>query len=297
MAILAIGIMSQKGISNTKQDNFEQEVICPGKVAEAPQWSRSKTYQGVPYGYGEEARYELKYGSVRVHVGYGFMRVGKPLKYKIPVAKKNGQLVYEKRWHRVFSVEAYTGDWYKAIFQAHDKLQAFSRPWDGGISKFYISEDHDKPFEVRSRREKWLEFDHVNCSVKTVEEVKHKNKRKEGNYDVFPGAVDALGAAYKLRSLDFKVGEKQKFVVYTSEKNWWLEAMPLAEEKVQVKAGTFDAVKVNLITSAGQQFEQKGTVTMWLATNHPNKPLIKIEGEAKFGSFYLELDQFTPGKN
>lgn len=288
--------VSQKGFSKTPAVEHAEVVECPKVLKKSPKWRRSKTYKGVPFRPGEESRYELKYGALKVHVGYGFMRVAKPLKYKIPVGVVDGKLIEEKRWHRSFSVEAYTGDWYKAIFQAHDKLQAFSRPWDDGISKFYISEDHDKPFEKRTQREKWLDFNHINCKVKTVEEIKHKGKTKEGVYDVMPGAVDALGAVYKLRSLNFEVGKSQKFLVYTSEKNWWLEARPLALEEVEVKAGTFKAMKVSLITSMGEDLEQKGGMVMWIATDHPNKPLIKVEGEAKFGSFYLELDRFNPGK-
>ena len=124
--------------ANPGASGNELKVDCPKHSEAQPKWPRSKTYNGMPFGPGEEARYELKYGPLRVMVGYGFMRVGKPLKYKIPVQRTGAKVLTEKRWHRVFSVEAYTGDWYKGIFQAHDKLQAFSRPWDFGISKFYI---------------------------------------------------------------------------------------------------------------------------------------------------------------
>ena len=142
--------------------------------------SRSKVYKDVPFGPGEEARFELKYGAIKAHVGYGFLRVGSPIKHKINVLDAKGKIKEEKRWHRNFSVEAYTGDWYKAIFRAHDKLSAYSRPWDFSISRFYISEDHDKPFSKRTRREKWLEFDHANCVV-AEKEINHEKKKEKKN--------------------------------------------------------------------------------------------------------------------
>jgi hypothetical protein len=29
---------------------------------------------------------------------------------------------------------------------------------------------------------------------------------------------------------------------------------------------------------------------------HPNRIMVKVEGEVTFGSVYLEIDRFTPGK-
>ena len=283
------------GVSEGRNSDLEVEVVCPEKPKPIPKLSRSKTYNNTPFKAGEEARYELKYGAVAVHVGYGFMRVGKPIKYKIPAERKGERVLDRKYWHRVFSVEAYTGDWYKSIFQGYGRLQAFSRPWDSGISKFYLAEGQKKPFSDRKDREKWLSFDHVRCQATFKEDVKHKNKIKEEKHALMPGAIDALGAVYKLRTLELKKGVPEKFLVYTSEKNWWLEARPVEVEMVEVKAGTFKAVKVDLRTTVGEDLEQKGAMTMWIATDHPNRPLIKVEGEAKFGSYYLELDKFPPG--
>lgn len=281
------------GNNETKQ---EPSFVCPPHKGIEPKWPRSRTYKTTPFKPGEVARYELKFSSLRVHVGYGFMRVNKPLKYKIAVGMTHkGELIQEKRWHRVYSVEAYTGDWYKAILQAHDKLKAFSRPWDGGISKFYISEDHDQPFKSRSLREKWLDFNHILCKAHTKEELRSKNKHKEGEYDLVPGSADALGAVYKLRTIDYKIGKKVAFDVYTSEENWPLEALPLAIETIETKAGSFETVKLSLKTNVGEDLEQKGKLFVWIGTKHKSRPLVKVEGTAKFGDFFMELDQFKPG--
>jgi hypothetical protein len=268
--------------------------VCP-EPQTAPNLPRSDTYKGMPFQPGEEARYILKYGLVKVHVGYGFLRVQPPTRHTMPVARKNGTTIQESRWHRVFAAEAYTGDWYKMIFAGHDKMQAFSRPWDFGVTKFYISQDEEKPFVRRYHAEKWLDFDHVNCRV-SERMVDHKKKReKNSEHFLMPSADDALGALYKLRTYDWQLNKTERVLVYTSEKNWWLEATPVALEKVKTEIGTHKAFKLNVKTYLGQELQQRGKLFVWIAADHPNHPMLRVEGEVTFGSIYLELDRFTPG--
>ena len=83
---------------------------------------------------------------------------------------------------------------------------------------------------------------------------------EENDFDLEYGAVDALGAVFLLRTKNYKLGKIERFMVYTSEKNWWLEAKPVAFEKVKVPAGTFDTVKLSLKTYIGRELQQKGDV-------------------------------------
>ncbi|HYX39492.1 MAG TPA: DUF3108 domain-containing protein [Oligoflexus sp.] len=268
---------------------------CPANPEPAPNLPRADTYKGMPFQSGEEARYILKYGLVKVHVGYGFLRVMPPAKHTMPVAKKDGAVIQEPRWHRVFAAEAYTGDWYKMIFAGHDKMQAFSRPWDFGVTKFYISQNEEKPFVRRFHQEKWLDFDHVSCKV-TERTVDHKKKReKNTEHFLQPSADDALGALYKLRTHTYELNKTERVLVYTSEKNWWLEATPVAIEDVKTALGNFKAYKLAVKTYLGKELQQRGKLFVWIAAEHPNRPMIKVEGEVTFGSIYLELDRYTPG--
>lgn len=269
--------------------------VCPENPEPAPNLPRSDTYKGMPFQPGEEARYILKYGLVKVHVGYGFLRVQPPTKHTMPVARKNGVVVEEPRWHRVFSAEAYTGDWYKMIFAGHDKMQAFSRPWDFGVTKFYISQNEEKPFVRRYHAEKWLDFDHVNCKV-NERTVDHKKKREKNDVHYLqPSADDALGALYKLRTVAWQLNKTERVLVYTSEKNWWLEATPIAVENVQTAIGKHKAYKLAVKTYLGKELQQRGKLFVWIAADHPNHPMLRVEGEVTFGSIYLELDRYTPG--
>lgn len=273
----------------------EPDPPCEPDRSATPDPMRSESYKGVPFQPGEESRYVLKYGFARVHVGYGFLRVEAPIKQQINVFNKDGQIVEESRWHRVLSADAYTGDWYKLIFAAKDKLRAISRPWDNGISNFYISQNEEKPFVRRYQVEKWLNFDPVHCKVaeRTVDHKKNKEKTEEHYLE--PHAVDAMGAAFKLRTFNYQINKTERFMVYTSGKNWWLEATPTAEETITTEIGKYKAHKLSIKSYLGKDLQQKGKLFIWVASDHPQRPMLKVEGEVTFGSIYLEIDQFKAG--
>ena len=270
-------------------------VICPEVQPDVPEIKRSDVYTAYPFKQGEVAKYEMRYGLVKVLVGYGFMRVLPPMKHEIVVSNNKKKLKVEKRYHMVFDSDAYTGDWYKMVFAAHDKIQALSRPWDFGISHFYINQDEEKPFVRRYRLERWLDYRQADCRVSVKEKDYIKNTEKNEEFDLQFGATDALGAIYKLRTYTYKMGHPAKFTVYSSEKNWILEAHPIEFEKITTNAGTFNTVRLSMKTYLGHELSQRGELDIWIATDHPNHPMVKVEGEAAFGSFYLMLDSFIPG--
>lgn len=255
------------------------KVVCPSPPPKTPVIARSDVYKDVPFKAGETAVYEVSWGGLKA--GDATLEVRSPSKYK-------------DVWHRVFHVEAKTGDWFKAVFIAEEEVDAMIRPWDHGISKFFMEQDEGKLFSRRFQQKKWLEFDHDNCKVH--ERVSEPEKpERSSTFDLSYGANDALGVLYNLRSRTFKVGQKERAPVYTSEKNWWLEAEPIALEKVTVPAGTFDTVKIKLQTFIGKELQQKGDVWAWIATNTPERPLVQIQGEIKLGSVWIKLNKFKPG--
>lgn len=269
--------------------------ICSASGNDYQNPSRSEVYKDVPFKSGEESKYTLLYSSAKVHVGYGIIRVLPPLKFPITVEGKDKKEKSVRVNHRVFQAEAYTGDWYKLIFAGHDKIQAVSRPWNFAISKFYIQQNEKKPFSPPTQKEKWLNFNHGSCEV-TVKEKDHtKNRQKTDTYHLQSGSVDVFGALFKLRTIDYKVGQMEKIPIYTSEKNWELEAYPEKIETIKVPSGKFEAVKIRLKTYIGKALQQKGKFYVWIAKNHPSKPLVKVEAEVAFGSIYLHLEKFKAG--
>lgn len=251
---------------------------CPAVKPKAPEVARADVYAKSPYKAGEESVYELTWAGLKA--GYGTIQVRPPRKHN-------------NIWHRVFHAQASTGDWFKAIFVAREELEALIRPWDFGVSKFYMDQNEGKLFSRPFVQKKWLEFDHDNCKVSERVVVPGKDE-KNGTFDLSYGANDALGVIFNLRTRDFKIGQKERALVYTSERNWFLEADPVAIEKVQVPAGTFEAVKLKLQTFIGKELQQKGDVYAWIGTNS-DRPLVQIQGEIKIGSVWVKLHKYKNG--
>ncbi len=255
------------------------KVECPKNPPKPPEIARAEVYKDTPFKSGESATYEVSWAGIKA--GFATLDVRAP--------RKHNEL-----WHRVFHVEAQTGDWFSGIFVAKEDMESVSRPWDFGVAQFYMEQNEGKIFGRKFQQKKWLNFDHEKCKVH--ERTQQPEKKETNNdFDLAPGAIDALGVLYNLRTRDFKIGKKERAPVYTSEKNWWLEAEPLAFEKITVPAGTFDTVKLKLTTFIGKDLQQKGDVWAWIATNTPEKAMIQVQGEIKIGSVFVKLHKFKPG--
>lgn len=273
-AAVALGL----GFVSLTAHGEDAQVVCPPqpeKIADIP---RGDVYKNVPFKPGEAAVYEVSWAGLKA--GEAVLEVRPPRRHL-------------SLWHRVFHVEAKTGDWFKAIFVARDEIEAISRP-DFAISKFFIDQDEGKMFGRRFQQKKWLDFDHSGCKVRErIQEAGKEEKKAE--FDLARGAIDALGIAYQLRTRQFKSGVKERALIYTSEKNWWLDAEPVAFEPLTVPAGSFQTVKLKLTTFIGKELQQKGDVWAWIALDRPEKPLVQIQGEIKIGSVFIRLHRFKGG--
>ncbi|MBP6218463.1 MAG: DUF3108 domain-containing protein [Oligoflexales bacterium] len=266
--------------------------VLPGSLGQVPvkpvvqpvvvdAMTPSKVYEGQPFSAGERVSYLASYFS-GVKVGIFTFNVLAP-------ELKNGF------WHMIFAVEAKSGDWYKSIVEANYKAKAWTLPKTFVASGFTLYEDLNPLIGSSYFQEKWLEFDHENC--KALERIQHKkDPLKEESFDLDPEATDILGAIYKLRTFPYTLNKEERFKVYTSGKTWWLSATPEAFVRLDVPLGTFDAVRLNLQTYIGKDLEQKGDVRVWVAFNHPQRPILKFKFDVKIGHFVLALQEFVSGK-
>ena len=252
---------------------------CPTSPPKFPEMARSAVYSNVPFKAGEAATYELTWSGIKA--GYATIEVRSPRRH-------NGI------WQRVFHIDAATGDWFKAIFVARETMEAVSRPWDFGVTQFYMEQNEGKLFGRSFQQKKWLSFDHDRCHVDERIQVPDKPEDNVG-HDLAYGANDALGVVFNLRTRNFHIGTKERALVYTSEKNWFLEAEPVALEQVTVPAGTFKTVKIKLQTFIGKDLQQKGDVWAWISTDTPQRQLVQVQGEIKIGSVWIKLSSYTPG--
>jgi Protein of unknown function (DUF3108) len=256
----------------------EFHVACPSPLPVSPtNLPRSDTYKNTPFKAGEVSEYAVSW--MGMLAGYGTIEIQAPQKV-------------DSVWHRSYHVEARTGDWFKGIYAANDSASATIRPWDEGVTNFYLEQQEGKFLGNSFVLKKWLTFSHDKCKV--LEKTEHSKSGNETvERDLQYGAMDAIGATLKLRTFDYVPGKIERFLVYTSEKNWFLEARPIGIEEITVPAGTFKAMKLKLHTFIGKEMQQKGDVFVWVA-NDPQRTMVQVQGDIKIGSVFMRLSKYTP---
>ena len=276
--VLGIVLLSSAVWSGSSRAE-EFKVSCPNPLPKVPtSLSRSDTYKNSPYKAGEVSEYAISW--MGMLAGYGSIEIQAPQKV-------------DGIWHRGYHIVGRTGDWFKGIYVANDSASAVVRPWDEAVRKFYLEQREGKFLGKSFSMKKWLDFNHERCKVS--EKVEHSEKGSSiSERDLQYGAIDAIGATLKLRTYSYVPGKTERFLVYTSEKNWFLDATPIGVEEVVVPAGTFKAMKVKLQTYIGKELQQKGDVFVWIAGDK-NRTLVQVQGEIKIGSVFMRLSKYTPG--
>jgi hypothetical protein len=253
---------------------------CKLPENKVPRNTRRDVYSQTPYQPGEKSKYQISY--LGVHAGSGTVFIDPPI-------------LVDKLWHQVIRAEAKSGDWYKYIYLVKDKLVATSRPWDSGIRRFFMEQDEGTLFGKKYVATKWLDFNHAKCTV--IEKLKEeKNSEKTRNFELHRGGSDVLSAIFNLRKRNLRIGKVETMPIYTSEKNWLLEAHIIAQEQVTVPAGKFLTYKIKLKTFIGKDLQQKGDVHIWLSKNSPQHEMIQVKADVKVGSFWLRLEKYTSGQ-
>ena len=247
---------------------------CQHPPLAVPVVPKDRVYAGLPYQAGEKASYlvfwtKLKAGTLTLDV--------------LPAVHQ------DNRWYQAYGFSASTGDWFKHIYIGRYRGKGFVRPIDHGVRKFRLSVYRDPPFKPSYFEDKWIDFQQEDCVVEETIKVGDKPLKKEKHL-LESGANDALGVFFRLRALDYTVGKSNRILVYSSAKNWWLDAIPEAIEKVSVPFGEHMAFKLRLLTYLGKDLQQKGDVFFWIAKDLPSHPILKIEAEVNIGSVRIILE-------
>jgi len=256
-------------------------IFCPPGGAEKPKpRTKLEVYQGVPYQAGEEAHYIAYWAGI--HAGDHTMTVLPPV-------------LQEGEWLQAFRSDAITGEWFKHIYVAHYLTNAHSYSTSFGASWFHGSEYRKPPLVADFKEEKTLVFAQEDC--KAHEEIQtNKKPLEQVAHGWDPTATDVLSGVYKLRTLSYTPNQPVHFLIYSSGKNWKLEATPLGKEMLTLPIGNIEGMKLKLLTYMGRELQQKGDLFIWIATTHPQHPMLQMEGKLKWGSVRMLLDRFTPGK-
>ncbi len=259
--------------------NLVKKVCSPAK---RPKVSKIDVYKNKPFKPGEVAVYDVHFGVL--YVGQGKLSVGEA--YEFP--QKSG------RFNHVFDVYGKTGDWFRSIYSAEDRARSISNPINFAANWFYLDQNEGRMFDEPRISQKYLRFRASACEA---EETKKRPKRKDRIQKVFffNQSLDAMSAGFKIRTIDFEIGKKVRLPVFTSRKNWWLELEPVKEEVIKTGIGRLKTMKIKMQTYLGQELQQKGEAHVWIATEHPQRPIAKVAGKVVLGSIKMRLKKFTSG--
>jgi len=124
--------------------------------------------------------------------------------------------------------------------------------------------------------------------------------RQKGKYDktydleVPPGTLDFVALVFRLRALPLEPGAKHVFPVLSGRKVTVITAEVLGRERVETRAGDFDAIKVKVPTGFDGKFQEKSPTFLWLSDD-ARRLVVRISTDFAVGRGVADLVAYKPG--
>lgn len=216
-----------------------------------------------PFGVGERAEYSVKFGFIPA--GSGSMEV-------IGVDTVRGRAAY----HTVFRVR-------------------------GGIPGY----------RVMDRLESWMDL-HSLAALRHRQELSEGSRERERQFEIYPEkgiyvADDKDTAAtvplplddgsflYFVRTVPLEVGRQYTFNRYFRPDRNPVVIKVLRRERIDVPAGTFDAIVIQPIIKTRGVFSEDGHAEVWLSDDS-SRVMLQMKSHLRFGSLNLYLKSYNPAK-
>lgn len=221
--------------------------------------------QVVPFGVGETAVYDVKFGSVRV--GTAMTEV-----------KGIEDVRGIRAWHTVFTLHAGT-----LFFKVNDVFESWIDRSSFSSLRFYQTQDEGsnerrKRYEIYPDRGIYVEMD------------KKPPRQHEGVKD----PLDDGSFLFFIRTVPLEVGN-----IYESNRYFRPERNPVRvrvvrKETVEVPAGTFKCIVVQPVIRTPGIFSENGQAEVWLSDDPRHIP-VQIKSRLSFGSINLYLKSYKAG--
>lgn len=170
----------------------------------------------------------------------------------------------------------------------------------GGVPFFHVDEHIESWFQPDSLR-----------SLRFVQHLREGKRKYDREYEFYPErrvGVDQLGKEFPsveaplddasfiffLRLQPLEVGRTYSFNRYFRNDANPVSVTVLRRERIEVPAGTFDAVVVRPIIKTSGVFRENGRAEVWLADDS-TRVLLKMNAHISFGSLSVQLRHFTRG--
>lgn len=128
-----------------------------------------------------------------------------------------------------------------------------------------------------------------------IDQEDNKARTSDGTYTVSPFCQDILSAFYYTRTQN--LGSMKKGASFTlknfyGKKEHTLKVKVLGKEKITVKAGTFNCVKVEPMVKEGGLFKSDGSIVIWMTDDDLHVP-VKVSTKVAIGSIDSELISYS----
>ena len=211
----------------------------------------------VPYAVGERLEYDVKFGKLKV--GSGSMEVeGVEEVRGIPA------------WHTVYQVHGGL----RFVYNVDDTFESWIDRATGNSLRFQQNlnegrRDVERVFEIYPERSAFIEKgDTLEKSV--------RNPLDDGSF------------LYFLRTIPLVVGETYTFERYFRPDRNPVTIHVLRKERIEVPAGTFDAIVVQPVIKTKGVFSENGHAEVWLADDS-TRIMLQMKSALNFGSINLYL--------
>lgn len=221
----------------------------------------------VPFGAGERMEYDVKFGAIRV--GNAHMEV-------VALDNLRGHLA----WHTAFWVQGgnflyRVNDVYESWMDAESlsSLRFVQELEEGG-------KDTERRYEIYPERAVFIQT----SKKPAIEEASVKQPLDDGSF------------LYFIRTIPLVVGQTYDFDRYFRPDRNPVRIRVLRRERVQVPAGTFDAIVVQPVIKTKGIFSENGHAEIWL-TDDDRHIMLQLKSKLSFGSLNLYLKSYVPSPN
>jgi hypothetical protein len=216
----------------------------------------------VPFGVGERAEYNLRYGIL--HAGVAVAEV-------LPFDSVRGR----QAWHTVFRLRGGI-----IGFRINDRFESWMDV-NNQLSSLRHWQDKDEgPYERELRYEIFPE----------------RREYTEGSQPPQPSVelpLDDGSFVFFLRTMQLEVGETYKFDRYFRPDRNPVRIQVLRRERITVPAGTFNTIVVKPIIKTRGVFAENGRAEVWLADDS-TRLMVQMKTHVKFGTLTLSLRAYNP---
>ena len=244
-----------------------QSIATPAPAAPAAVVVAGVKRAVVPFGPGERLEYDVKFGALRV--GNAHMEV-------VALDNVRGR----PAWHTAFWVQG--GNF---LYRVNDVYESWMDVETLSSMRFWQEleeggKDTERKFEIYPERSVFIQT----SKKPAKEELSVSQPLDDGSF------------LYFIRTIPLVVGETYDFNRYFRPDRNPVRIRVLRKERIQVPAGTFDAIVVQPVIKTKGIFSENGHAEIWLSDDDRHI-MLQLKSKLSFGSLNLYLKSYFPSPN